>query len=154
MRSTQLRAAKVVGEDWAERKADVLADSVPAIDWPTGSEGWESEWDGRMPVEIRALPYGERRRLVDAAEQAAGERWRELLRERLRYEDAADEEHDGEALALALVEAVEGDLPRRLVAGHDGSRAYLVDRWTGEEMTITSLKHAWQVVDNWSAPSH
>jgi hypothetical protein len=89
--------------------------------------------------------------VLDEAHAAAAERWAELLLEYLRREDSHDAELDDEARAISLVRSVQSGLPPQLWAGHDGPRAFLQDRETGEEHTITSLSHAWSVIDEWKS---
>jgi hypothetical protein len=143
--------AHAVGERWAENRADLLDGDMPAIDWP---ESWSTDWDGELPEALASLPRAERELLLSEAHRAAAERWGELVLERRDEEDWVDEEQELEARARALFESVRADLPGGLVAQRDGPRVFLTDENTGEELTITSLPHAWIVIETWRERSH
>lgn len=144
MPNTLSRAAEI-GRAWAEAKADSL-EEMPAMEWP---DVWDPVWAGPLPPPEANASKEEREALLAVANHYASEHWAELLTERRNIEDVEDEEHDDEARALHLLEAIERDLPQWLSAGRDGPRVYVQDTRTGMEMTVRSLEHAWRVVADW-----
>ncbi|HZO16523.1 MAG TPA: hypothetical protein VFB62_24780 [Polyangiaceae bacterium] len=144
-----LEQARKHGEYWAEAKADVLDGNIPALDWP---DVWRREWDGRL--DLRGIDERHQHVLVEEAHHAAVDHWAEIVKEQREREDIEDEEHDEEADAVRLFRAVQRDLPQGLIVGQDGPRVFLQDKLTGEEMTITSLRQAWKVIEQWREPSH
>ena len=144
----RIERARRRGRRWAEDKADILEGNIPAFEWP---DVWRAEWDGELPEINGDVPEPARRVLRDEAHHAARDRWLELVIDRRRLEDVSDEEHDEEARAVQLVQALRDDLPQGLRVDHDGPRVFVADIATGTEMTIESLSHAWKVVEGWKA---
>src|SRR5690606_16273492 len=142
----RIERARRRGRRWAEEKADVLEEAIPAAEWP---DVWRAAWDGDLADLATDLSDAEGRALRDEAHHAARDRWLEIVIDRRRFEDVAGEERDEEARALSLVRALRDDLPQGLRVDHDGPRVFVADTTTGQERTVDSLSHAWKVVEEW-----
>ncbi len=142
MRRADVQRARFFGERCALAKAEALLGQFPAAEWP---ELWRREWLGEL--EIGDLPPAERRVLRDYANHAAAECWQQLLHTYLERDCRPS--LDDEARAVKLVETLRDDLPPELAADRDGTRTYLQDRQSGERLVVTSLRHAWRMVDEW-----
>jgi hypothetical protein len=145
MTREQAELATAAGHSWAERKVEALDGEIPAIDW---EDVWLAEWAEPLPFDAREVDDRDRPGLLAIANHAAAERWGELVTRHRTEEDYEDEEQDEEAEAEKLLEAVQNDLPRGIVADRDGARVYLRDE-AGMERTITSLQHAWLAIAEW-----
>lgn len=147
MRRDDVRRARTFGERCAAAKAESLLGQISADEWP---ELWRREWLDDLGM--AHLPELERRSLRDYANHAAAERWTKLLDAYLDRQVALAVDDD-EMRAVKLVETLRDHLPPELSADREGARAFLQDRHSGEELTVTSLRHAWRMVDEWDHAS-
>lgn len=146
MKRDHARLAASAGRLWAERKAEALAEIIPAVDWP---DLWDDKERGALPFGPDEVDATERAALEVEALHAAHERWPTLVTAQRSLEADHEQEPGLELDAIRLERALQNDLPHGIAVGRDGPRVYLEDSQSGMQRTVTSLAQAWRVVDEW-----
>jgi hypothetical protein len=136
--------ATALGRAWADEKANVLRDRIPAADWP---DFWDEADNGQLPLDIDAEQGGQ---MLVSANRAAHDRWAELLKEQRSVESTEEDEHALEAAAAQFEASLRGRLPPGITAGRDGSRVYLQNSESGDERSVTSEEDVAMVMEEWT----